>query len=61
MVENHREIEKSEIFSGMKFRRAHSVHTIRRANYWKRFYEPTHYVRVERESANWYHVYVRRK
>ena len=62
MVENHRgESEKTEVFNGMRFRHVHSVHTMARANYWKKYYEPTHYVRIEKEMRNWYHVYIRRK
>ena len=57
----HKEPERTENFGGMRFRKVHSVHSMRRANYWKKFYEPTHYVRVEKERVGWIHIYVRRK
>ena len=62
MSENHKgESERIEIFNNMRFKHAHSVHSIRRVNYWKKFYEPTHFVRVEKELINWHHIYIRRK
>ncbi len=60
--ENHTGIsEKSEVFNGMRFRKKHTVRSMRSANKWKKYYEPTYYVRVEREMPGYYNVYLRRK
>jgi hypothetical protein len=60
-MENHEGKEKSEMFSGMRFQRKHTVRSLRSANDWKRFYAPTHLVRCEREGPAKYNVYIRRK
>ena len=48
-------------FDGIKFKKLHSSHTLRRANLYKKELESTHYVRVERISATWYLIWGRKK
>ena len=54
--------EKSEVFSGMRFMKRHTVRSLRSATKWKKHYEAKgFYVRVEREGPGRYNVYTRRK
>ena len=55
------ETEKTEMFGGLRFRKKHTVRSLKSANKWKKFYEPQYHVRVEREKPGYYNVYLRRK
>jgi len=61
--ENHTGItEKTEVFSGMRFRKKHTVRSLRSANQFKKKYISEGYlVRVEKERQGFWNIYCRRK
>jgi hypothetical protein len=61
--ENHTGItEKTEVFSGMRFRKKHTVRSLRSANAYKKKYSESGYlVRVEKERQGFWNIYIRRK
>ena len=63
MSENHTGIsEKFEMFGGLKFRKKHTVRSLKSARKWKNHYEENgYYVRVEYEKVGFYNVYTRKR
>ena len=57
------ETEKTEMFGGLRFRKKHTVRSLKSANKWKKFYESQYHVRVEKEKgrSGFYNVYLRRR
>jgi hypothetical protein len=63
MSEHHTGInEKSEVFAGLRFRKRHTVRSLKSARQWQKKYEADGYhCRIEKERVGFYNVYVRRK
>ena len=63
MSEHHTGItEKYETFGGVKFKKAHTVRSLKSAHEWLKKYEKQGFhVRVEKEGPGYYNVYRRRK
>jgi hypothetical protein len=63
MSEMHTGIsEKFEIFGGLKYRKRHTVRSLKSARAWQKKYESEGYnTRIEKERVGFYNVYVRRK
>jgi len=61
--ENHTGIaEKTEVFGGLRFRKKHTVRSLKSARAWQKKYESQgYYTRVEREKPGFYNVYTRKK
>jgi hypothetical protein len=62
-MENHTGItEKFEMFNGLKFRKRHTVHSLKSARNWQKKYEAEgYYTRIEKEKPGYYNVYTRKK
>jgi hypothetical protein len=63
MSESHSGItEKYEMFGGLKFKKRHTVRSLKSARQWQKKYEADgYYTRIEKERVGFYNVYVRRK
>jgi hypothetical protein len=63
MSESHSGItEKSEVFGGLRYRKRHTVRSLKSARQWQKKYETEgYYTRIEKERVGFYNVYTRRK
>jgi len=63
MSENHSgTTEKFEMFSGLKYRKRHTVRSLKSARQWQKKYEAEGYhCRIEKEKIGFYNVYTRKK
>lgn len=63
MTEYHTGVsEKTEVFSGLRFRKRHTVRSLKSARQWQKKYEADgYYTRIEKERVGFYNVYTRKK
>jgi len=64
MPEYHAGIsEKTEVFNGLRFKKRHTVRSLKSARQWQKKYEADgYYCRVEKEKQpGFYNVYTRKK
>ena len=63
MIEHHTgTTEKTEVFGGLRYRKKHTVRSLKSARAWQKKYESEGYnTRIEKERVGFYNVYTRKK